>query len=168
MWCVFPGLASQLREGLLLLGGRRGHQLTAVPAPRPSDHQRLPHYPAAQPEPQIRYGPQITWWWLLIRWMLRKWTRHPRLESSRNLTWTHPSVSVSEITIYLSFIYFIKVVRLTRQKCSHRIWDILQHVRLQKAQQKQFIGTEGPFQRNGKGTGTKSSSPDWPCYILDV
>lgn len=92
-------------------------------------------------------------------------TRHSRLESSRNLTWTHPCFSVSKIAIYLSFIYslnnsfiyFVKVVRLTRQKFSHRIWDILQHVRLQKAQQKQFSGTEGPFQRNGKVIENKFS-----------
>lgn len=52
MLSIFPGVVPQLREGLLLFGGRRDYQLSAVPAPHPPDDQRLPVHPATRPEPQ--------------------------------------------------------------------------------------------------------------------
>lgn len=52
---TFPGVVQQMYEGLFLLGDWWEYRLSAVSAPHPPDHQRLPDHSATQPQPQARY-----------------------------------------------------------------------------------------------------------------
>lgn len=52
---TFPGVVQQMCEGLFLLGAWWEYRLSAVSAPHPPDHQRLPDHSATRHHPQARY-----------------------------------------------------------------------------------------------------------------
>ena len=52
---IGPGVASELRERMFLLGGRWEYQLSAVPAPCAPDNQRLPNHSTTQSQPWTWY-----------------------------------------------------------------------------------------------------------------
>lgn len=71
MLSIFPGVVSQLCEGLFLLGGWWKYQQSAVPAPRPPDNQHLPDHPAPQPQSHT---------WYCCRLVLHTHTHTPNLK----------------------------------------------------------------------------------------
>lgn len=128
MLSIFPGVVSQLCEGLFLPGGWWKYQQSAVPAPHPPDHQHLPDHPAPQPQSQT--------WYCCCLILHTSHKRHKRSETGKHLRiwqiqpfaqtfWIWTSASQDLSLPYFNFLLHLCTIASPQLFVAHNIAPLL-------------------------------------------